>query len=261
MTPAEPPAVALDAEGLMRLALAQARRGVGRVFPNPSVGAVVVRGDRVLGRGNTQPPGGPHAEVVALDAAAQRHGAKALRGATLVVTLEPCSFTGRTGPCTEAAIDAGIRRVIVGVEDPHERVQGRGVAQLRAAGVTVETSVLEAECRAQHRGFFSLCERGRPFVLVKLASSLDGRIATASVRGATNGMSGVRERSVSYEYSDDPSNPEQLDVLRNLVGHGEYATFAYTTDGAIWVACTNSSTPVNVCLSALFLLALRLLWE
>lgn len=176
----------------MRLALAQARRGEGRVFPNPSVGAVVVRGDRILGRGHTQPPGGPHAEVVALEAATRQHGARAVRGATLVVTLEPCSFTGRTGPCTEAATRAGIRRVVVGVEDPHERVRGRGIAQLRKAGVKVDVGVLEGECRAQHRGFFSLCERGRPFVIAKLATSLDGRIATRT--GASQWITGEPAR-------------------------------------------------------------------
>jgi len=170
----------LQPDEVMRLALAQARRGEGRVFPNPSVGAVVFRGGRVLGRGHTRPPGGPHAEVVAMEAVRRRHGARALRGASLAVTLEPCCFTGRTGPCTEAAIEAGIRRVLVGVRDPHARVRGRGIRRLRAAGIDVETGILEEQCREHHRGFFSLCERGRPFVIVKLASTLDGRIATAT---------------------------------------------------------------------------------
>ncbi len=167
-------------EAMMRLALASARRGLGRTHPNPSVGAVVFRGDRVLGRGYTRPPGGPHAEVVALRAATRRHGAAAVRGASIAVTLEPCCFTGRTPPCTDAILDAGIARVAIGLRDPHPRVRGRGSRALEAAGVRVERGVLEDECRELHRGFVSLCERGRPFVTLKLATSLDGRIATAS---------------------------------------------------------------------------------
>jgi len=164
----------------MRLALAQARRASGRTFPNPPVGAVVLRGERVLGRGFTRPAGGPHAEVVALRAAVNRAGERALRGATLAVTLEPCCHEGRTGPCTRAVIEAGIARVWIGHEDPDPRVGGRGVRALREAGITVASGVLEADCREQHRGFLSVHQSGRPFVALKLAASLDGRIATAS---------------------------------------------------------------------------------
>jgi diaminohydroxyphosphoribosylaminopyrimidine deaminase/5-amino-6-(5-phosphoribosylamino)uracil reductase len=167
-------------EAMMRLALASGRRGLGRTHPNPSVGAVVFRGDRVLGRGYTRPPGGPHAEVVALRSARRRHGAKALRGASLAVTLEPCCFTGRTPPCTDAILEAGIASVAVGMRDPHPRVRGRGTRRLREAGVRVTVGVLEDDCRELHRGFSSVCERGRPFVTLKLATSLDGRIATAT---------------------------------------------------------------------------------
>jgi diaminohydroxyphosphoribosylaminopyrimidine deaminase/5-amino-6-(5-phosphoribosylamino)uracil reductase len=167
-------------EAAMRSALAKARRAAGTTFPNPAVGAVVIRGDQVLGRGATQPYGGAHAEVMALAAATRRAGATSLRGATLAVTLEPCCFTGQTGPCTEAILAAGIRRVFVGCRDPHARVRGRGIAKLRRAGVTVEVGVLEDACREHHRGFFSLCNRGRPFVTLKLATTLDGQIATAA---------------------------------------------------------------------------------
>lgn len=167
-------------EAHMRAALAAARRSAGRTHPNPHVGAVVFRGARILGRGCTRPPGGPHAEVVALRAATARHGARAVRGASLAVTLEPCCFQGRTGPCTEAIIAAGIQRVVVGCVDPHVRVSGRGLRALRKAGIEVDLGALESECREHHRGFISLCERGRPFVTLKLAASLDGRIATAS---------------------------------------------------------------------------------
>lgn len=163
----------------MRTALAWARRGAGRTWPNPSVGAVVFRGDRELGCGRTRPPGGPHAEVVALRAAARRHGERSVRGASLAVTLEPCCFEGRTGPCTEAIVAAGIRRIVVGCRDPHPRVDGRGLRALARAGLDVELGVLEAACIEHHRGFFSLCQRGRPHVTLKLATTLDGRIATA----------------------------------------------------------------------------------
>lgn len=164
----------------MRQALARGRRGLGRTHPNPSVGAVVFRGDRVLGRGHTRPPVGSHAEVVAIEAALRAHGPRAVRGASLAVTLEPCCFTGRTPPCTDAIVDAGIAEVAVGMRDPHARVRGRGMRRLEAAGVRIARGVLEDECRVLHRGFSSLCERGRPFVTLKLATSLDGRIATAS---------------------------------------------------------------------------------
>lgn len=164
----------------MRVALQSARRGAGKTHPNPSVGAVIWKGSKILGRGVTRPPGGPHAEIVALAQAERRHGERALRGASMGVTLEPCCFQGRTAPCTQAIIDAGISRVYVGCRDPHARVSGRGIARLRRAGIDVEVGVAEADCRDHHRGFLSVCERGRPFVTLKLGSSLDGRIATAA---------------------------------------------------------------------------------
>ena len=167
-------------EAHLRLALESARRGEGRTYPNPSVGAVVFKGPKILGRGFTRPAGGPHAEVVALRAAVRQHGARAVRGASIGVTLEPCCFEGRTAPCTRAIIDAGISRVYVGCRDPHPRVSGRGVAKLRRAGIEVEVGIEADACREHHRGFFSVCQRGRPFVTLKLATTLDGRIATAS---------------------------------------------------------------------------------
>jgi len=177
----------------MRLALAEARRALGRTFPNPAVGAVIWRGDRVLGRGRTRPPGGPHAEVVAIRAAARRFGERALRGASMAVTLEPCNHAGRTGPCTEAIVAAGLSRVFMGHVDPHPDVRGRGARRLRRAGVDVALGVLEEECRHQHRGFLSLWERRRPFVSLKLASSLDGRIATAA--GESRWITGPEARA------------------------------------------------------------------
>jgi diaminohydroxyphosphoribosylaminopyrimidine deaminase/5-amino-6-(5-phosphoribosylamino)uracil reductase len=167
-------------EAMMRAALRLARRGAGRTHPNPSVGAVVYRGKEILGRGTTRPPGGDHAEIVAIEKARRSHGQRKLRGASIAVTLEPCNFAGRTGPCTEAILEAGLGRVVAGARDPHPKVSGSGFRRLRRAGVDVTTGVLDAECRHQHRGFISVCERQRPFVTLKLATSLDGRIALAN---------------------------------------------------------------------------------
>jgi diaminohydroxyphosphoribosylaminopyrimidine deaminase/5-amino-6-(5-phosphoribosylamino)uracil reductase len=183
-------------EAAMRLALAQARGALGRSFPNPAVGAVVFRGDRVLGRGRTRSAGGAHAEVVALDAALRRHGARAVRGASMAVTLEPCSHTGKTGPCVDRLIAAGLGRVFVGHVDPHPRVAGRGLRQLRRAGVAVCVGVLETQCREQHRGFLCSVQRGRPFVVLKLAATLDGRIATA--RGESRWITGPEGRAAVH---------------------------------------------------------------
>jgi diaminohydroxyphosphoribosylaminopyrimidine deaminase/5-amino-6-(5-phosphoribosylamino)uracil reductase len=179
----------------MRLALARARGARGRTWPNPPVGAVVFRGDRVLGSGRTQPPPGPHAEIVAIAGALRAHGARALRGASLATTLEPCNHTGRTGPCSERVLAAGIGRVFVGHADPHPPARG-GIARLRRAGVAVEVGVLEADCREQHRGFLSWLERGRPFVVLKLAATLDGRIATA--RGESRWITGEPARALAH---------------------------------------------------------------
>jgi diaminohydroxyphosphoribosylaminopyrimidine deaminase/5-amino-6-(5-phosphoribosylamino)uracil reductase len=186
----------MSPEAAMRLALVCARRARGRSFPNPPVGAVVFRGDRVLGRGATSSVGGPHAEVVAIGRARRSFGAQALRGASIAITLEPCDHQGRTAPCTALLLEAGLMRVLVGHVDPHPTVAGRGLARLRRAGVEVTLGVLEAECRAQHRGFLSVCARGRPFVALKLASSLDGRIATA--RGESRWISGASARTLVH---------------------------------------------------------------
>jgi diaminohydroxyphosphoribosylaminopyrimidine deaminase/5-amino-6-(5-phosphoribosylamino)uracil reductase len=159
----------------MRAALGLARRGLGNVWPNPAVGCVIVNHGRVVGRGWTQPGGRPHAETEAL----ARAGAAA-RGGTAYVTLEPCCHWGQTPPCADALIAAGIRRVVVAVEDPDRRVAGGGVARLRQAGLTVVTGVAEAEAAEINAGFFHRVRLGRPLVTLKLATSLDGRIATAA---------------------------------------------------------------------------------
>ena len=180
----------------MRLALRQARRARGRSFPNPPVGAVVLRGERVLGRGATRPVGGTHAEVLALEAALRRHGSRAVRGATLAVTLEPCAHHGRTPPCVERVLELGVARVWVGHRDPHPATAGGSLRRLRRAGVEVRCGVLEESCREQHRGFLSVLERGRPFLLLKLAASLDGRIATAT--GESKWITGARARAAGH---------------------------------------------------------------
>jgi len=187
-------------EEAMARALARARRASGRSFPNPPVGALVLRGGRVLGQGETRPAGGPHAEIVALERARARHGAAALRGATLVVTLEPCCHHGRTPPCTDAILAAGIGRVWIGHRDPNPRVAGGGVRRLSRAGVALELGVLEAACREQHRGFLSVQERGRPWVSLKLAATLDGRIATR--RGESRWITGPAARAFVQRLRD-----------------------------------------------------------
>lgn len=159
----------------MRAALALARRGLGRVWPNPAVGCVIVREGRVVGRGWTQPGGRPHAETEALAQAGEL-----ARGATAYVTLEPCSHHGKTPPCADALLKAGIVRVVMALEDPDPRVSGRGAARLRAAGLEVTSGVLAAEAADLNAGFLSRIQRGRPLVTLKLATSLDGRIATRS---------------------------------------------------------------------------------
>lgn len=159
----------------MAHALRLAARGLGNVWPNPAVGCVIVAGGRIVGRGWTQPGGRPHAERRALDMAGE-----AARGATAHVTLEPCAHHGKTPPCAEALIAAGVARVVSALTDPDPRVAGRGHALLRAAGVAVTEGVLAAEATRLNAGFLRRVTLGLPFVTLKLATTLDGRIATAS---------------------------------------------------------------------------------
>ncbi len=170
----------MSIEALMREALDLAALSIGLSEPNPRVGCVLATADgRVIGRGHTQQAGGPHAEVMALrDALAARRAS--IRGATAVVTLEPCAHHGRTPPCCDALIDAGIARVVYAVEDPFEQVAGRGAARLRAAGIDAQAlppGELADAARELNIGFFSRIERGRPWLRMKIAGSLDGRSA------------------------------------------------------------------------------------
>lgn len=160
----------------MAAALTLARRGLGQVAPNPAVGCVLVSPDgTVVGRGWTQPGGRPHAETEAL-----RRAGAAAKGATAYVTLEPCDHHGRTPPCSQALVDAGVVRVVVAAVDPDPRVAGGGLKTLEAAGIAVTLGVLQEEALALNAGFFTRLAEGRPLFTLKVASSLDGRIATAS---------------------------------------------------------------------------------
>lgn len=168
------PIFSADDANHMRAALALAARGLGRCWPNPAVGCVLVDvGGRVVGRGWTQPGGRPHAETQALAQAGHL-----ARGATAYVTLEPCSHHGRTPPCAEALVAAGVARVVVAIGDPDPRVSGRGLEILRRAGIQVDPGLLAEDAQTVTEGFLRRVTDGRPMVTLKLATSLDGRIAT-----------------------------------------------------------------------------------
>ena len=178
-------------EHFMRIAIQLARRGQGSVAPNPSVGCIIVKDEKILGRGWTQPGGRPHAETEAI-----RRAQKFSVGATAYVTLEPCAHQGETRPCAQALVDAGISRVVVGVRDPDPRVDGRGVKLLSDAGVIVTEGVCSKEAQDVAAGFFSRILIGRPLVTAKVATSLDGKIATAS--GHSRWITGSLSRAIGH---------------------------------------------------------------
>src|SRR5690606_37313468 len=160
---------------MMARALRLAERGTYTTRPNPMVGCVIAQVEGVVGEGWHQRQGGPHAEVFALEQAGER-----AKGATAYVTLEPCAHTGSTGPCADALIAAGVARVVAAMRDPFEAVDGKGFEHLRAAGVQVQSGLMEAQAQALNRGFLSRIGRGRPWLRIKLGSSLDGRTAMAN---------------------------------------------------------------------------------
>jgi diaminohydroxyphosphoribosylaminopyrimidine deaminase/5-amino-6-(5-phosphoribosylamino)uracil reductase len=172
----------------MRRALRLAARARGDTAPNPMVGAIVVRGGREIAAGSHTRAGRPHAEALAL-----RRADRQARGSILYVTLEPCASWGRTPPCVDAVLEARPRRVVIGMRDPDPRTAGRSVARMRRAGIQVVLGVEQARARALNRGFISRIERGRPFTVLKLASTLDGRIATAS--GESRWITGPESRA------------------------------------------------------------------
>ena len=191
---------------MMARALRLAERGAYTTRPNPMVGCVIAQGDQVVGEGWHQRKGGPHAEVFALEAAGER-----AKGATAYVTLEPCAHTGSTGPCADALIAAGVARVVGAMRDPFPQVDGAGFERLRAAGIEVESGLMETQARALNRGFLSRIERGRPWLRIKLATSIDGRSALAS--GDSKWISG---------------EPARLDVQRWRARSGAILTGAGT---------------------------------
>lgn len=178
-------------ERFMRRALTLAARAEGRTSPNPMVGAVIVRNGEVVGEGWHKRAGRPHAEVEALRQAGPR-----ARGADLVLNLEPCCHHGRTPPCTGAVIAAGIRRVYVGMQDPNPLVQGKGTRALRRAGIEVKTGILRKECERLNEVFVKYIKTGLPFVTLKAALSLDGKIATA--QGESKWITGDKARKVVH---------------------------------------------------------------
>ena len=246
----------------MQAALALARRGLGSVWPNPSVGCVIVKDGRVVGRGSTRPGGRPHGETEAL----ARAGAAA-RSATAYVTLEPCSHWGKTPPCADALIAAGLRRVVVALEDPDPRVGGAGVERLRAAGLEVEVGLYAAEASEVNAGFLQRVQFGRPLVTLKLATSLDGRIATAA--GESRWITGppARERThllratqdailvgTGTVLADDPQltcrlpglghrSPVRVVIDRHLRIPPSARLIAEARQGPTWVVTLGSADP------------------
>jgi len=180
----------------MRMALGLARKGRGRTTPNPMVGAVVVRGKAAVGKGYHRRAGEPHAEVLAL-----RQAGKKAKGATLYLNLEPCDHFGKTPPCTQAILKAGIQRVVAGMRDPNPLVSGRGFRRLKRAGVRVDVGLLEGECRELNAPFGKFISTGNPFVILKAAVSLDGKVATKS--GDSRWISGGASRKYVHRLRSD----------------------------------------------------------
>ena len=175
----------------MRAALVLAERNLGRVWPNPSAGCIILNGGRVVGRGWTQPGGRPHAEAEAL-----RRAGEAARGGTVYVSLEPCCHWGQTPPCADALAAAGVARVVYAIDDPDPRMQGKGGKALQAAGIEIRTGVLASEAEKLNEGFFRRQRDGRPMVTLKIASTLDGRIAAHG--GASRWITGTQARERAH---------------------------------------------------------------
>jgi diaminohydroxyphosphoribosylaminopyrimidine deaminase / 5-amino-6-(5-phosphoribosylamino)uracil reductase len=185
-------------ERSMRLALALGRRNLGRTWPNPAVGAVIVKDGTIVARGWTQPGGRPHAEVEAL-----RRAKKAAQGATLYVTLEPCSHQGQTPPCADAIIRAGIARVVSAMEDPNPEVAGQGHERLRAKGIVVDIGLGADEARRTHAGHIARMRQGRPHVMLKLAVSADGKAGLPGRKQAMITGETTRERVFQMRAASD----------------------------------------------------------
>lgn len=215
----------------LRIACRLALKAAGRTSPNPMVGAVLVRNGQVVGSGFHKAAGGDHAEIAAL----KRAGASA-QGATLYINLEPCSHFGRTPPCSRALIRAGIKEVVAGMRDPNPRVSGSGFRQLRRAGIRVRVGILEQECRRLNEAFCKFITRQRPFVVLKLAATLDGKIAAAS--GDARWISDADSRNRVHRLRN------QLDAV--LVGAGT----AVTDDPHLTCRIPSGRNPWRVVLDA-----------
>jgi len=211
----------------MARALAEAARGAGAVEPNPMVGAVVVSDGALVGHGHHERFGGPHAEIPALQTAGER-----ARGATLYVTLEPCSHHGKTPPCVEAVLEAGVSRVVAAMSDPFPEVAGRGFARLREAGIEVSVGLMEAEARRLNAPYLKRLATGRPFVTVKWAMTLDGKTACAT--GDSRWISSARSRAIVHELRG------RMDAI--LVGIGT----ALTDDPELTARPAGARTPVRI---------------
>jgi len=251
----------------MGLAIAEARRGLGRTFPNPPVGAVLVKAGRVVGAGFHRAAGQPHAEIEALANA----GPERARGADLYVTLEPHAHQGRTPPCTDALIKAGVARVFIGSIDANPKVSGRGVTALESAGIPVVSGVRRVETEALARGFFSVVRTGRPFVTLKVATTLDGKLATQT--GDSKWITGPAARAEVHRMRDEhdailvgantvnvddpllttrldapvdgraPRNPVRIVLSRGLGVEASKRVFDVSA-GPVWVVCEDASGPV-----------------
>ena len=230
----------------MQTAIALSRRALGTTWPNPAVGCVLVREGAVVGQGFTQPGGRPHAETQALAMAGQ-----AARGAIAYVTLEPCSHHGQTPPCADALIAAGVSRVVVAATDPDPRVSGSGLARLRDAGIEVVEHVETAAATEVLAGFFSRIRQGRPLVTLKLASTLDGRIATHAgesqwitatpARKAAHALRGQHDAvlmGVGTVLSDDPDMSPRFE-LEGLESRTLLSTIPAATATAAPIGLTN----------------------
>jgi len=232
-----------DEEKWMRMAISLARRGEGRVSPNPMVGAVIVKDEKLVGKGYHRYFGGPHAEIEAISKAKER-----AKGATLFVNLEPCSHFGKTPPCTEAIIKAGIKKVVVATIDPNPLNCGKGIKILKKAGLKVEVGVCEEEAKKLNEAFFKYIKEKIPYVIVKAAASLDGKIAT--FRGESKWITGERSRrlgkklrdkvdailvGINTVVRDDPILDSKLKVpleAKVLENQTSYPTLIFTTSQA-----------------------------
>ncbi len=212
-----------------------ARHGLGHVSPNPLVGSILVDArDNVLGEGWHQKYGGPHAEQNAISNAEELHGSEALKDTTLYVNLEPCSHYGKTPPCAHLILEKGIPRVVIGMVDPFEKVSGRGIQLLRERGVEVCVGVLQARCERLNEAFSHHLATGKPLVHLKIAQTLDGRIATLT--GDARWVSGKTSRTLMHEWRSE------IDAI--LVGQGT----ALADDPALTVRHTEGRQPVRIVL-------------